>query len=107
MFLMLLVALVLYGKNLEIVAHSVIFKTLTNNQKMDLCMVKDNIGVITIRKISIHTVKFSVESNLNVRISTKLGVKIHVIKRLFCFGKCLHCFPPIFLPNTAPTTNLC
>ena len=59
---MLLVALVLYGKNLEIVAHSVIFKTLTNNQKMDLCMVKDNIGVITIRKISIHTVKFSDKS---------------------------------------------
>ena len=45
---MLLVALILYGENLEIVAHSVIFKTWTNNQKMDLCMVKDNMGVITI-----------------------------------------------------------
>lgn len=48
-------------------------------------------------------VKFSVESNLNVRISTKLGVKIQKIVLLW---KVLTFFTPIFLTNTVPTTNL-
>lgn len=66
---------------------------------MDLCMVKDNRSNLS-RKISMHMVKFSVESNLNVRISTKLGVKIQKIVLLW---KVLT-FLLSFLTNTVPTT---